>query len=183
MAPTWRFPFAGAPAEEARDDAAGRGSDRFRRARFIPPASANNRGNVVAASAAAPLRRSGSAWDRCRPAAAPIISGTGGLQTLPWRGQSRANSSLKPNSPASWGKYREFCSSGPPRATIVSESRNKFNDLQPNSLRIGTGNLFRPSRELNRPIREFIRLIRESRVLGRDLTADRKPSVRTTRAR
>jgi len=56
MAPTWRFPFAGAPAEEARDDAAGRGSDRFRRARFIPPASANNRGKIVAASAAAPLR-------------------------------------------------------------------------------------------------------------------------------
>jgi hypothetical protein len=66
---------------------------------------------------------------------------------------------------------------------IVSESRNKFNGLQPNSLRIGTGNLFRPSRELNRSIREFICLIRESRVLGRDLTADRKPSVRTTRAR
>jgi len=32
---------------------------------FIPPASANNRGKIVAASAA-----SGSAWDRCRPAAA-----------------------------------------------------------------------------------------------------------------
>jgi hypothetical protein len=32
----------------------------------------------------------------------------------------------------------------------------------PNSLRIGTGNLFCPSRELNRAIREFIRLIRES---------------------
>src|SRR5271169_3802965 len=29
MPPTWRFPFAGAPAEEARDGAAGRGSTPF----------------------------------------------------------------------------------------------------------------------------------------------------------
>ena len=47
------------------------------------------------------------------------------------------------------GKIQGILFSGPPSATIVSESRNKFNDLQPNSLRIGTGNLFRPSRELN----------------------------------
>jgi hypothetical protein len=33
----------------------------------------------------------------------------------------------------------------------------KFNGLRCNSLRIGTGNLFRPSRELNRAIREVIR--------------------------
>jgi hypothetical protein len=43
-------------------------------------------------------------------------------------------------------EYREFCSSGPASG---SQSRNKFNALRRNSLRIGTGNLFRPSRELN----------------------------------
>ena len=42
--------------------------------------------------------------------------------------------------------------------------------LRRNSLRIGTGNLFRPSRELNRAIREVIRLIRES-CAGRHFTA------------
>jgi hypothetical protein len=36
----------------------------------------------------------------------------------------------------------------------------------PNSLRIGTGNLIRPCRELIRAIREFFRLIRESRAGG-----------------
>jgi hypothetical protein len=36
--------------------------------------------------------------------------------------------------------------------------------------RNGTGNLFRPSRELNRAIREFIRRIRDSYV-GRDFIA------------
>src|ERR1700730_11015362 len=67
-------------------------------------------------------------------------------------------------------KYREFCSPGPPSATIGSESSAKFNGLRRNSLRIGTGNLFRPSRELIRAIRELNRLIRESRA-GRDFTA------------
>jgi molybdenum cofactor biosynthesis enzyme MoaA len=46
--------------------------------------------------------------------------------------------------------------------------------LRANSLRIGTGNLFRPSRELNRVIRELIRLIRESL----DLTGDFNPQVK-----
>jgi hypothetical protein len=43
--------------------------------------------------------------------------------------------------------------------------------LRLNSLRIRAGNLFRPSRELNRAIREFIGLIRESRA-GRRFTHD-----------
>ena len=64
------------------------------------------------------------------------------------------NSSLKPNS----------------LLTIGLESRAKYNGLRPNSLRNGTGNLFRPSRELNRAIREFIRRIRDSYV-GRDFIA------------
>ena len=68
------------------------------------------------------------------------------------------------------GKYREFRSSGPSSATIGLESRAKYNGLRPNSLRNGTGNLFRPSRELNRAIREFIRRIRDSYV-GRDFIA------------
>src|ERR1700731_1887968 len=59
-------------------------------------------------------------------------------------------------------EYREFCSSRPPSATIGSESIAEFNGLRHNSLRIGTGNLIRPCRELNRAIREFFRLIRES---------------------
>ena len=71
-------------------------------------------------------------------------------------------------------EYREFCSSGPPSATTGSESSIKFNGLRANSLRIGTGNLFRPSRELNRVIRELIRLIRESL----DLTGDFNPQVK-----
>src|ERR1700730_888443 len=65
---------------------------------------------------------------------------TGLPPTLRWRRQSRAT----------------------PCATTGSESSIKFNGLRANSLRIGTGNLFRPSRELNRVIRELIRLIRES---------------------
>jgi hypothetical protein len=51
---------------------------------------------------------------------------------------------------ASREKYREFCSSGPPRAAIGSECRAKYNSLRSNSLRIGTGNLIRPCRELIR---------------------------------
>ena len=72
--------------------------------------------------------------------------------------------------PASWENTGNFIRLGLRVRTINSESEAKFNGLQPNSLRIGTGNLFRPSRELNQIIREFIRLIRESRA-GRDLTA------------
>ena len=72
--------------------------------------------------------------------------------------------------PASWEKYREFCSSRPPSATIGSKSIAEFNGLRPNSLRIGTGNLIRPCRELIRAIREFFRLIRESGA-DRDFTA------------
>ena len=45
-----------------------------------------------------------------------------------------------------------------------------FNGLRHNSLRIGTGNLLRPCRELNQVIREFICQIRESRA-GRHFTA------------
>jgi hypothetical protein len=48
----------------------------------------------------------------------------------------------------------------------LSYRRHRF----PAEIIIGTGNLFRPSRELNQIIREVIRLIRESRA-GRDLTA------------
>src|SRR5689334_21830079 len=50
----------------------------------------------------------------------------------------------------------------------------EFNGLRSNSLRIETGNLFRPCRELNRAIREFIRLIRESRAGA--LSLRRKPA-------
>src|SRR5207237_6109500 len=64
----------------------------------------------------------------------------------------------------------KFCSSGPPSAAVGSQSSKQFNGLRRNFLRIGTGNLFRPSRELNRAIREFIRLIRESRA-GRHFTS------------
>ena len=46
-------------------------------------------------------------------------------------------------------------SSGPSRAAIGSECRAKYNSLRSNSLRIGTGNLIRPCRELIRAIREF----------------------------
>ena len=70
--------------------------------------------------------------------------------------------------PARLGIYRVFCSPGPPDWIVGSESRAKFNDLRANSLRIGTGNLFGASRELNRVIRELICLIRESL----DLTGD-----------
>ena len=44
-------------------------------------------------------------------------------------GQSRANSSLKPNSLLSWGKYREFCLSGPPSAMIGSEFNSQMQGL------------------------------------------------------
>jgi hypothetical protein len=37
---------------------------------------------------------------------------------------------------------REFCSSRPPRATDRWKSTKPVNDLEPNSLRIGTGNYF-----------------------------------------
>src|ERR1700731_4471545 len=57
-------------------------------------------------------------------------------------------------------EYREFCSSRPPSATIGSKSIAEFNGLRSNSLRIGTGNLIRPCRELIRAIREFFCLIR-----------------------
>jgi hypothetical protein len=57
-----------------------------------------------------------------------------------------------------------------PLETIGSKSIAEFNGLRPNSLRIGTGNLIRPCRELIRAIREFFRLIRESGA-GRDFTA------------
>ena len=50
--------------------------------------------------------------------------------------------------------------------TSSSESRAKFSHLRPNSLRLGTGKLFWPSRELNRVIRELIRLISEPRDLA-----------------
>src|SRR5205807_1484542 len=72
--------------------------------------------------------------------------------------------------------------SGPLGAIIGSESRAKFSHLRRNSLRLGTGNLFWPGRELNRVIRELIRLISEPRDLA-VISNSRKPSVRTTRAR
>jgi hypothetical protein len=75
--------------------------------------------------------------------------GTGSSMTQRWRKQIP-------------GKYREFCSSGPPGAPVGSQSNKQFNGLRCNSLRTGTGNLFWPNRELNRHIREFIRMIRES---------------------
>ena len=53
--------------------------------------------------------------------------------------------------------------------------RAKYKGLRPNSLRSGTGNLFRPSRELNRAIREIIRRIRDFLRWPR---LRRKPSVR-----
>src|ERR1700737_4737878 len=76
--------------------------------------------------------------------------------------------------PASWEYTGYFVRRAPPEWIVRPESRAKFNDLRANSLRIGTGNLFRPSRELNRVIRELIRLIRESL----DLTGDFNPQVK-----
>jgi hypothetical protein len=51
------------------------------------------------------------------------------------------------------------------RASQELERQKKtfvISDLRGNSLHVGTGNLFWPSRELNRAIREIIRLIREA---------------------
>jgi len=65
--------------------------------------------------------------------------------------------------PASWEKYRQFCSFRPPSATKGSKFVNNLNVLPSNSLRIRTGNFLRPYRELNWAIRELSDLIRESR--------------------
>ncbi len=84
--------------------------------------------------------------------------------------------------PASWENTGNFARLDPRVRTIGSESRIEFNGLRPNSLRIGTGNLFPPSRELNQVTREFIRLIRESRA-GRHFTATLNRVSGTTGAR
>jgi hypothetical protein len=52
-----------------------------------------------------------------------------------------------------------FVSPGLPRAINGFESGSNFIGLKGNSLRVGTGKLFRPYRELNRSIREvFVRI-------------------------
>src|SRR6516162_4236772 len=54
------------------------------------------------------------------------------------------------------------------RVAVPAQGENRapppapIRPLRGNSLRIGTGNLFRPNRELNRAIREVSALIRES---------------------
>ena len=53
-----------------------------------------------------------------------------------------------------------------------------INGFGPNSLRIGTGYLFRLSRELNRAIREVIRLIRESARAARPTSAQQRDAGR-----
>ena len=60
------------------------------------------------------------------------------------------------------GKIQGICTSERPSPVNSPKYSQNFHGLGPKSLRIGTGNLFRPSRELNRAIREVIRLIRES---------------------
>src|SRR6202043_53572 len=55
----------------------------------------------------------------------------------------------EPKFPASWENTGNFVRRGLRVRTTGSKSSIKFNGLRANSLRIGTGNLFRPSRELN----------------------------------
>src|SRR5438270_3059952 len=62
-------------------------------------------------------------------------------------------------------EYRDFHRPSLRIPTSSSESRAKFSHLRPNSLRLGTGKLFWSIRELNRVIRELIRLISELRDL------------------
>jgi len=86
------------------------------------------------------------------------------LIRLPAGGGSLERTRLgDPEFPASWEKYRQFCSFRPPSATKGSKFVNNLNVLPSNSLRIRTGNFLRPYRELNWAIRELSDLIRESR--------------------
>ena len=71
----------------------------------------------------------------------------------------------EPKFPGNRQKYRDFHRPSLRIPTSSSESRAKFSHLRPNSLRLGTGKLFWSIRELNRVIRELIRLISELRDL------------------
>ena len=68
------------------------------------------------------------------------------------------HASAKPFSPT-----RNFHRLGLVRPLIDAKYRSRSNELRGNSLRVGTGNFLAPNRELNRVIREFFTLIRESR--------------------
>jgi len=94
---------------------------------------------------------------------------TGSQQTRRWRRQVLSELVSEAKFPASWENTGNFIHLGL-RVRLLARNPRPNSGLTTNSLRIGTGNLFRPSRELNQIIREFIRLIRESRA-GRDLTA------------
>jgi hypothetical protein len=96
--------------------------------------------------------------------------GTGGSQTHPWRGQSRANPSLKPKFPASRENAGNFIDSGLRGVSMVAKTRRQISNLRVNSLRIGTGNFLRPCRELNQAIREISALIRETAMTAKRLT-------------
>ena len=95
-------------------------------------------------------------------------------------GLERTQSS-KAKFPASWENTGNFVRLGPECAYWLANSGPNSMAYDPNSLRIGTGNLFRPSSELNRAIREFICQIRESRA-GRHFHRDVNPRP-STRAR
>jgi len=87
----------------------------------------------------------------------PFVASMSFISAPVSRRQSQANPSLKPKFPASRENTGNFV-----RLGLRRNAEPKYNNLQSNSLRIGTGNLIRPCRELIRAIREFFRLIRES---------------------
>jgi hypothetical protein len=94
----------------------------------------------------------------------------GSLLTPCWRGQSRANPSLKPKFPASRENAGNFIDSGLRGVSMVAKTRRQISNLRVNSLRIGTGNFLRPCRELNQAIREISALIRETAMTAKRLT-------------
>jgi hypothetical protein len=94
----------------------------------------------------------------------------GSHKTLRWRGQSRANPSLKPKFPASRENAGNFIDSGLRGVSMVAKTRRQISNLRVNSLRIGTGNFLRPCRELNQAIREISALIRETAMTAKRLT-------------
>jgi hypothetical protein len=95
---------------------------------------------------------------------------SGSHWTLRWRGQSRANPSLKPKFPASRENAGNFIDSGLRGVSMVAKTRRQISNLRVNSLRIGTGNFLRPCRELNQAIREISALIRETAMTAKRLT-------------
>ena len=85
----------------------------------------------------------------------------GSFLTLRWR--ERVSCELVSEIPNSLlGKYREFRRFGAWRRLGGTEKGHEISVLRANSLRIPTGNLLQPCRELNRAIREVSAVIRES---------------------